>query len=238
MQVAPIRARKRERAPPRRAAPFRCRLVIMARAPVAGAAKTRLAREVGPRHYEGTARRVQAQALASLRRWDEAIAAFDRALNIVPDNIETMASRAEFEFFWKADTRPLHQTIDSILTQGPGAALAGGWALSGITTLSSGIPFTLNLNFDNANTGNVNWPDRLSSGRLDNPTVGRWFDTSAFKQPLDADGKTPHFGNMGRNNLNGPGLFDLDLSLFRKFKIGERVLAELRAETTNFTNTP
>ena len=65
-----------------------------------------------------------------------------------------------------------------------------------------------------------------------------WFDTTAFKQPLDADGKTPHFGNMGRNNLNGPGLFDLDLSLFRKFKITEKVVAELRAETTNFTNTP
>jgi rSAM/selenodomain-associated transferase 1 len=47
MLIAPIRTRKRERAPPRRVAPFRCRLVIMARAPVAGAAKTRLAREVG-----------------------------------------------------------------------------------------------------------------------------------------------------------------------------------------------
>ena len=43
---------------------------------------------------------------------------------------------------------------------------------------------------------------------------------------------------MGRNNLNGPGLFDLDLSLFRKIPITERIVAELRAETTNFTNTP
>jgi adenylate cyclase len=56
-----------------------------------------------------------------LRRYAEAIAAFDRALSIMPDNVETRAARAEFEFFWKGDTRPLHQTIDAILAQGPGA---------------------------------------------------------------------------------------------------------------------
>ncbi len=56
-----------------------------------------------------------------LGRYAESIAAFDRALVIVPDNVETRASRAQFEFFWKADTRPLHQTIDSILAQGPSA---------------------------------------------------------------------------------------------------------------------
>jgi hypothetical protein len=43
---------------------------------------------------------------------------------------------------------------------------------------------------------------------------------------------------MGHNNVSGPGLGDLDLSLFRHFQISERVKGELRAETTNFTNTP
>ena len=56
-----------------------------------------------------------------LGRYADTIAALDRALSIVPDNVETRANRAEFYFFWKADTRPLHQTIDSILAQGPGA---------------------------------------------------------------------------------------------------------------------
>jgi tetratricopeptide (TPR) repeat protein len=54
-----------------------------------------------------------------LGRYADAIAALDRALSIVPDNVETKASRAEFEFFWKGDTRPLHQTIDAILAQEP-----------------------------------------------------------------------------------------------------------------------
>ena len=56
-----------------------------------------------------------------LGRYAEAIAALDRALAIVPDNVETRANRAEYELFWKADTRPLCQTIDAILAQGPGA---------------------------------------------------------------------------------------------------------------------
>ena len=61
----------------------------------------------------------------SLGRYGEAIAALDRALSIVPDNVETRAARAQFELFWKADTRPLHQTIDSILAQGPSAIAPG-----------------------------------------------------------------------------------------------------------------
>ena len=56
-----------------------------------------------------------------LGRYAEAIAALDRALAIVPDNVETQTNRAEYYLFWKADTRPLRQTIDAILAQGPGA---------------------------------------------------------------------------------------------------------------------
>jgi TolB-like protein/class 3 adenylate cyclase/Tfp pilus assembly protein PilF len=56
-----------------------------------------------------------------LGRYADAVAALDRALSIVPDNVETRANRAQDELFWKADTRPLHQTLDSIMAQGPAA---------------------------------------------------------------------------------------------------------------------
>jgi TolB-like protein/Tfp pilus assembly protein PilF len=56
-----------------------------------------------------------------LGRYAESIASLDRALTIVPDNVETRANRDLYELFWKADPRPLHQTIDSILAQGPSA---------------------------------------------------------------------------------------------------------------------
>jgi serine/threonine-protein kinase len=38
----------------------------------------------------------------------------DRALSIAPDDVDTKVARAAVEFHWKADTRSLHQTIDSI----------------------------------------------------------------------------------------------------------------------------
>src|SRR5205809_505605 len=56
-----------------------------------------------------------------LGRYAEAIAALDRALAIVPDNAETRTARGLFYLCWIADTRPLHQTIDAILAQGPNA---------------------------------------------------------------------------------------------------------------------
>jgi TolB-like protein/Tfp pilus assembly protein PilF len=57
----------------------------------------------------------------SLGRYAEAIAALDRALAIVPDNVQTRAARGLYYICWKADTRPLRQTVDSILAQGPSA---------------------------------------------------------------------------------------------------------------------
>jgi TolB-like protein/Tfp pilus assembly protein PilF len=57
----------------------------------------------------------------NLGRYAEAIAALDRASAIVPDNAETQANRGLWYMCWKADTRPLRQTIDSILAQGAGA---------------------------------------------------------------------------------------------------------------------
>jgi serine/threonine-protein kinase len=56
-----------------------------------------------------------------LGRYAEAIAALDRALAILPDNVETRTNRGLFYLFWKADTRPLRQTIDAIVAQAPSA---------------------------------------------------------------------------------------------------------------------
>jgi len=62
-------------------------------------------------------------------RYAEAVAALDRVLTIVPDNIETKANRDVYYLYWKGDTKPLHQTIDSILAQGPSAiaSAADAW---------------------------------------------------------------------------------------------------------------
>jgi TolB-like protein len=56
-----------------------------------------------------------------LRRYDEMAAPLDRALAIKPDDIETKVARMSIDLDWKADTRPLHRTIDSILATNPDA---------------------------------------------------------------------------------------------------------------------
>ena len=62
-----------------------------------------------------------------------------------------------------------------------------------------------------------------------------WFNTNAF-QPV----QTEQLGTLGRSPswLRGPGLAQLDFSLFRNFKLTERYKLALRLETLNFTNTP
>ncbi len=83
--------------------------------------------ELDPRNFYT----LQQIALSCVRlgRYAKAIAALDRALAIVPDNVETRANRGEYYIYWKADTRPLHQTIDAILAQGPSAiaSAAANW---------------------------------------------------------------------------------------------------------------
>jgi hypothetical protein len=117
----------------------------------------------------------------------------------------------------------------------PGNVIARGWAVSGILSLSSGLPFTLNLPFDNAGTGNINWPNRVRDGRLDSRSIDRWFETDAFVFPQQFT-----FGNAGRNYLTGPGTKTVDISLQRNFKLpindGSRL--EFRAEAFNLFNTP
>jgi TolB-like protein/Tfp pilus assembly protein PilF len=64
-----------------------------------------------------------------LRRYAEEAAVLDRALTIVPNDVATKTIRASVDFNWKAETRPLHETIDSILAGGPSAIsdAAGDW---------------------------------------------------------------------------------------------------------------
>ena len=95
--------------------------------PKEGLRNVQRAVELDPRNFD-TLQQI-ALSYQQLGRYAEAIAALDRALAIVPDNVETQAERAEFYVFWKADTRPLHQTIDAILAQGPAAIVsaASSW---------------------------------------------------------------------------------------------------------------
>jgi serine/threonine protein kinase/tetratricopeptide (TPR) repeat protein len=64
-----------------------------------------------------------------LRRYTEEIAVLNRALAIEPADVDTKVALAAVQFHWKADTRPLHQAIDSIRAKNPAALpnVANDW---------------------------------------------------------------------------------------------------------------
>src|SRR5947207_751161 len=71
------------------------------------------------------------------------------------------------------------------------------------------------IGFNNSGTGDTNpvdVPDRNPDfkGPVILGTVDHWFDPRAFKMPIAGT-----FGNVGRSSFRGPGLFDVDTSLFK-----------------------
>lgn len=124
----------------------------------------------------------------------------------------------------------------SMLNQGVGAVLLGGWQLNTIAQFRSGQPINMTVNGDVANIGNdVAWwnyarPNLVGNPRLDNPSQQMWFNTAAFAVPVN------QYGNFGKNVLSAPGVKNIDLSLFKKFEFTERFSSELRIESFNTFN--
>ncbi len=111
--------------------------------------------------------------------------------------------------------------------------ILGNWQVNGIADLRSGNPVNITITGDIANTGNVNYmrPNVVGDWRIDQPSRAKWFNTSAFAAPAAFT-----FGNAGRNILRTDPPRRMDLSVFRKFPITERVSAEFRAEAYNVLN--
>jgi hypothetical protein len=126
---------------------------------------------------------------------------------------------------------------------GVAAALLSNWQVNGILSFVSGRPFTVgasgtSLNSPgNAQTADLVKPKVQKLGGIGSAVAGvpheRYYDPTAFA-PIT----TARFGTTGRNFLRGPGLENLDLSLYRTFLVTEQFRIEFRAESFNFTNTP
>jgi len=141
------------------------------------------------------------------------------------------------------------------------STLAGGWALSGVVTLQSGLPFSI---LDGA-AGTLFGPATLfTTGNLapgatlkDAPRhgsvssrVNQFFNTSVFvPAPFIPDGGLIDgtfpvtgggtiFGNSGRNILRGPDQRNLDLALIKRTRLGEKANMVIRWEVFNVSNHP
>jgi hypothetical protein len=113
-----------------------------------------------------------------------------------------------------------------------GNILLRGWQLAGTTQLHTGAPFTPKVTNVNLTLGEANRPNRIAKGTLADPTVDLWFDPAAFPQvPAGSFG----FGNSGRNILDGPGLINVNMSLYKNLRF-EHFSTQFRWETFNILN--
>jgi hypothetical protein len=116
-------------------------------------------------------------------------------------------------------------------------AIVGGWQFNGLTTARSGTPFTPSLSVNPAQSGHAR-PDRIADGNLPSGerSADQWFDPSAFVAAVPFN-----FGTAGRNILIGPGLFNTDFGLFKRFRVDARGRSreiQIRLEAFNVFNQP
>ncbi len=121
--------------------------------------------------------------------------------------------------------------------------LTQGWAISGITRVTSGFPVTISEDADNSlqgsipngvNNKSIDLPD-FTSGALNlnsHPPNGQpYFNTSLF-----APNRLGTLGTSPRRFFHGPGSFNTDLAVLRSFHLSEAKVFQFRLETFNVFN--
>jgi hypothetical protein len=111
----------------------------------------------------------------------------------------------------------------------------GGWEISGIVTMESGLPVNLSLSGAQGNNKIPNTSNRpdVSGPITYSHMVGAWFNTSSFANPVPGA-----YGNLGFDALRGPGRDNWNLSLFKSFLLSESrgSRLEFRVESFNTWN--
>jgi hypothetical protein len=133
---------------------------------------------------------------------------------------------------------------DLPIFKNPGLAnkVLGGWQYSGTTAFSTGSPFSVLFNTDNAGVGNglgsAAYADIVSDPKSGVGQAGGlegfgplFYNPAAFAAPR---GLT--FGDSGRNRLRNPDRINFDMSLLKHFAITEGTALEFRAEAFNIFN--
>jgi len=123
------------------------------------------------------------------------------------------------------------------LTHGPASWILGGWQVNTNISAHSGGPLGMSsTNGDNANIGDTLWffgefrANQSGSAKVGHPTKSEWFNPAVFSSPKGT------YGNAGRVSAIAPAFDQIDFSLMKGFKIGERVDIQFRPEFLNVFN--
>jgi hypothetical protein len=139
-----------------------------------------------------------------------------------------------------------HRFALSTIWEVPGAtsasawlrALTTNWQLAAVYQAQSGMPFTISVFGDTANSGTVLGENPIRANYTGAPVFGpgtrtanEWMNPAAFATP-----SAYTFGNAGRNSVYGPPLQTFDLAIIRTFRLTERMNFQFRGEAFNAFN--
>ena len=117
--------------------------------------------------------------------------------------------------------------------------IAAGWQLNTFLSMASGtlVTVTSNANVLNAPGTTTQFADKVKDGDVeifgDAGINAQYFDVSAYRSVTQV-----RFGNSGQGEWRGPTAPNVDMSLFRVFRIGQNTTLQVRAEVFNVSNTP
>jgi len=116
--------------------------------------------------------------------------------------------------------------------------LSQNWTFSTIYQIESGMPFTISVFGDTANSGTVLGENPIRANATGQPifgpgthTANEWFNPAAFATP-----PAYTYGDVGRNSVYGPGMQTMDLAIQRAFRLTEKLNFQFRGEAFNALN--
>jgi hypothetical protein len=111
--------------------------------------------------------------------------------------------------------------------------LASDWQFAPNLEIKSAQFFTVTTGSDVALTTVANQTPNLVNNNPypANQSPSQWVSKTAFQNAAPGS-----YGNLGYNNLKGPGVFQLNLALSRNFAIREHQTLQVRAEAFNLPN--
>ena len=118
--------------------------------------------------------------------------------------------------------------------------ILGGWELSGVTSYTSGFPFSVGYAQALNNEGLGELPDRVCNGKLSNRSIQEWFNPACFVSPIPASLQSTYSygfqGNAGRGILRGPHFAQWNMGLMKSFPTFENQYLQFRFEAYNAFN--
>ena len=150
-----------------------------------------------------------------------------------PYNVNKGYAPSDFDTPWNINFTAVY---DVPKIHGLPRVIGEGWSVNSLFRAQDGRPFTVYLRGDPSNQGLRETYADYTGAPLNyhyhiNNVKENFFNTSAFVPPANGT-----IGNTGRNSIRQPGIAQLDVGIFKAFKIRERYSVKFKWDVFNVLN--